>query len=193
MAGNSADPGRSVTSKVTAILMVFADGGVHTLTEIACCANLPTSTAHRLASELVAWRLLERTEERSYRIGLPLRMIASEYSESEVCTYTQTVMRALPVLHELSRATRNEVRLGVLRGSDVLTLQPHTNRFSERVNAEGLRMPSYRRMRPPRAKHCSPSPRQASSTVSSRPGCPRSPATPSPRPTSYARNSRSSG
>ena len=54
MAGNSTDPGRSVTSKVTAILMVFADGGVHTLTEIACCANLPTSTAHRLASEFVA-------------------------------------------------------------------------------------------------------------------------------------------
>ena len=35
MAGNSTDPGRSVTSKVTAILMVFADGDVHTLTEIA--------------------------------------------------------------------------------------------------------------------------------------------------------------
>ena len=138
MAGNSADPGRSVTSKVTAILMVFADGDEHTLTEIAAAADLPTSTAHRLASELVAWRLLERTEERSYRIGLPLRMIASEYAESEVCSYTMTVMRALPVLHELSRATRNEVRLGVLRGSDVLTLQPHTNRFSDRVRAEGL-------------------------------------------------------
>ena len=122
MAGNSTDPGRSVTSKVTAILMVFADGGVHTLTEIAASADLPTSTAHRLASELVAWRLLERTEERSYRIGLPLRMIASEYSESEVCSTTQTVMRALPVLHELSRATGSAVRLGVLRGSDVLTL-----------------------------------------------------------------------
>ena len=138
MAGNSTDPGRSVTSKVTAILMVFADGDVHTLTEIAASADLPTSTAHRLASELVAWRLLERTEERSYRIGLPLRMIASEYSESEVCSTTQTVMRALPVLHELSRATRSEVRLGILRGSDVLTLQPRTNRFSERVHAEGL-------------------------------------------------------
>ena len=160
MAGNSTDPGRSVTSKVTAILMVFADDGAHTLTEIACCANLPTSTAHRLASELVAWRLLERTEERSYRIGLPLRMIASEYSESEVGTYTQTVMRALPVLHELSRATRNEVRLGVLRGSDVLTLQPHTNRFSERVTCRRTHcMPSYPRMRPRRAKRCSPSPR----------------------------------
>ena len=138
MAGNSIDAGRSVTSKVTAILMVFADDGVHTLTEIAGSAHLPTSTAHRLASELVAWRLLERTEERHYRIGLPLRIIASEYSASEVCSTTQTVMRALPVLHELSRATRSEVRLGLLRGSDVLTLQPRTNRFSERVHAEGL-------------------------------------------------------
>src|SRR6476646_11995809 len=138
LAGNSTDPGRSVTSKVTAILMAFADGGVRTLTDIAAFANLPTSTAHRLASELVALRLLERTEDRTYRIALPLRMIAGGYSESEVCSYTLTVMRALPVLDELSRATRNEVRLGILRGTDVLTLQPRTNRFSERVHAEGL-------------------------------------------------------
>src|SRR6478672_9357402 len=108
MAGNSTDPGRSVTSKVTAILMAFAGGGVLTLTEIAGTANLPTSTAHRLASELVAWRLLERTEERSYQIALPLRMIAGDYSKSEVCSQTLTVMRALPVLDELSRATRND-------------------------------------------------------------------------------------
>ena len=106
MAGNSTDPGRSVTSKVTAILMAFSGGGMHTLTEIAGFASLPTSTAHRLASELVAWRLLERTEERSYRIALPLRMLASEYSASEVRSYTLTVMRALPVLDELSRATK---------------------------------------------------------------------------------------
>ena len=139
LAGNSTDPGRSVTSKVTAILMAFADGGVRTLTEIAAFANLPTSTAHRLASELVAWRLLERTEDRTYRIALPLRMIAGGYSESEVCSYTLTVMRALPVLDELSRATRNDVRLGILRGTDVLTLQPPHHRGYERIKAESLR------------------------------------------------------
>ncbi|MGY4652808.1 IclR family transcriptional regulator domain-containing protein [Mycobacterium sp. URHB0021] len=126
MAGNSTDAGRSVTSKVTAILMVFTDDGVHTLTEIASSAHLPTSTAHRLASELVAWRLLERTEERHYRIGLPLRIIASEYAQSEVFSYAQTVTRALPMLDDLSRATRSEVRLGVLRGSQVLTLRPQS-------------------------------------------------------------------
>jgi DNA-binding IclR family transcriptional regulator len=138
VAGNSTDPGRSVTSKVTAILMVFADGDVHTLTEIAGFANLPTSTAHRLASELVAWRLLERTEERSYRIALPLRMIVGEYSKSAVCSHTLTVMRALPVLDELSRATQNNVRLGFLRGADVLTLQPMRSRSNERIKAESL-------------------------------------------------------
>ena len=37
MAGNSADSGRSVTSKVTAILMTFTGGSVHSLTEIARC------------------------------------------------------------------------------------------------------------------------------------------------------------
>ena len=47
-------------------------------------------------------------------------------------------MRALPVLHELSKATRNEVRLGVLRESDVLTLQPHTDGAADHVRAEGL-------------------------------------------------------
>ena len=135
MAGNSTDPGRTVTSKAAVILMVIAAGGEQTLTEIADATDLPTSTAHRLASELVAWRLLERTEERSYRIGLPLRMIAGGYSKSEICSYTHTVMRAMPVLEELTRTTRNEVRLGVLHGSMVLILRSRPERVDERMNA----------------------------------------------------------
>ena len=65
-------------------------------------------------------------------------MIGSEYSESEVCSYTLAVRRALPVLNELSRATGNEVRIGVLRGSEVLTLQLPPSRITERVHAEAL-------------------------------------------------------
>jgi IclR family transcriptional regulator, acetate operon repressor len=138
MAGNSTDPGRSVTSKVTAILMSFADGGVHTLTEVAGSAHLPTSTAHRLASELVAWRLLERTEERSYRIALSLRMIGSVSFESDVCSYALTVQRCMPVLDELSRATKSNVRLGTLRGTYVQLLQPSADRPVGRIHAESL-------------------------------------------------------
>ena len=61
MAGNSTESGRSVTSKITSILMTFTEGSVHSLTEIARLAGLPVSTAHRLTAELASWRLLERT------------------------------------------------------------------------------------------------------------------------------------
>jgi DNA-binding IclR family transcriptional regulator len=52
VAGNSADPGRSVTSKVVAILLSFSDGECQSLTEIARLAGLPVSTAYRLVNEL---------------------------------------------------------------------------------------------------------------------------------------------
>jgi DNA-binding IclR family transcriptional regulator len=47
-------------------------------------------------------------------------------------------MRALPMLDDLSRATRSEVRLGVLRGSQVLTLRPQSQGVTARVHAAGL-------------------------------------------------------
>ena len=101
-------------------------------------------------------------------------MIGTEYFESEVCSYTLTVRRVLPVLDELSRATRNEVRMGVLRGSDVLTLQPPHHEVTEGVHAEAL-------LHGDRAGACGSLgkstarlfPIRASSTMSSRPGCPR--------------------
>ena len=122
MAGNSTDPGRSVTSKVTAILMAFTDSAVLTLTEIAGIAKLPTSTAHRLASELLAWRLLERTEDGGYRIGLPLRIIGKSATDFDVLNRAILVVRARPVLAELARNTSATARLGVLHGHEVLCL-----------------------------------------------------------------------
>ena len=77
MAGNTTEAGRSVTSKITSILLTFTEGSEHSLTEIARLAGLPISTAHRLTSELASWRLLERTEDGQYRAGLPLRMIGT--------------------------------------------------------------------------------------------------------------------
>ena len=70
MAGNSTESGRSVTSKITSILMTFTEGSVHSLTEIARLSGLPISTAHRLTCELASWRLLERTDDGQYRVGL---------------------------------------------------------------------------------------------------------------------------
>src|ERR687893_1305714 len=67
--------GRTVISKAAVILMTYLNGDVHTLTEIATATGLPLSTAHRLVRELAAWKILERTDEGDYCVGLPLRLI----------------------------------------------------------------------------------------------------------------------
>src|SRR4051794_41961859 len=77
MAGNSMEAGRSVTHKITSILMTFTEGSEHTLTEISQLAGLPISTAHRLTSELASWRLLGRTVEGRHRAGAPLRRLGT--------------------------------------------------------------------------------------------------------------------
>jgi DNA-binding IclR family transcriptional regulator len=121
MAGGAAESGRSVTSKVTAILMVFARGSAYSLTELAQLTGLPISTAHRLAGELAARRLLERTEDGGYRIGLPLRMIsASSGGEVPAAAEPPLLARASAVMADLAAATRVPVRIGLVRGGQML-------------------------------------------------------------------------
>jgi DNA-binding IclR family transcriptional regulator len=119
MAGNSTESGRSVTSKITSILMTFTEGSEHSLTEIAQLAGLPISTAHRLTSELASWRLLERTDDGLYRAGLPLRMIGT----ADANTPPNVAERAPYVLEDLAAATRCRVRLGVLRELEVAYIE----------------------------------------------------------------------
>ncbi len=114
MAGNSTEAGRSVTHKITSILMTFTEGSEHSLTEIAQLAGLPISTAHRLTAELTSWRLLERTPEGTYRAGLPLRMMGA----ADICA-PDLRERAPCVLEDLARVTRRRARLGVLQELEV--------------------------------------------------------------------------
>ena len=114
MAGNSTESGRSVTSKITSILMTFTEGSEHCLTEIARLAGLPISTAHRLTAELTSWRLLERTPDGLYRAGLPLRMMAGCPDRGPTLQE-----RAPCVLEDLAAATRCRARLGVLQELEV--------------------------------------------------------------------------
>ena len=118
MAGNSAESGRSVTSKITSILLTFTEGSEHSLTEIARLAGLPISTAHRLTSELASWRLLERTEDGQYRAGLPLRMIGTV----DACP-PSIAERAPAVLEDLAAATKSRARLGVLHELEVAYIE----------------------------------------------------------------------
>jgi DNA-binding IclR family transcriptional regulator len=118
MAGNSTESGRSVTSKVTSILMTFTEGSEHSLTEIARLAELPISTAHRLTAELASWRLLERTPDGLYRAGLPLRMI------SDCPDRAPTLDERGPcVLEDLAAATHSRARLGVLHELEVAYIE----------------------------------------------------------------------
>jgi DNA-binding IclR family transcriptional regulator len=119
MAGNSTESGRSVTSKITSILLTFTEGSEHSLTEIARLAGLPISTAHRLTSELASWRLLERTDDGHYRAGLPLRMIGTV---DDACP-PNIAERAPCVLEDLSAATKSRVRLGVLAELEVAYIE----------------------------------------------------------------------
>src|SRR6188472_2950047 len=118
MAGNSTESGRSVTSKITSILLTFTEGSEHSLTEIARLAGLPVSTAHRLTSELASWRLLDRTDDGLYRVGLPLRMLGTGDAVAP-----SVVERAPWVLDDLAGATRSRARLGVLAGLEVAYLE----------------------------------------------------------------------
>jgi DNA-binding IclR family transcriptional regulator len=118
VAGNSTEAGRSVTSKITAILMTFTEGREHTLTEIARLAGLPISTAHRLTSELASWRLLERTADGSYRAGLPLRTIGAAAPAPP-----SLQERAPCVLEDLVHSTGSRARLGVLQELEVAYIE----------------------------------------------------------------------
>ena len=135
MAGNSTESGRSVTSKITSILVTFTEGSEHSLTEIARLAGLPISTAHRLTSELASWRLLERTDDGLYRAGLPLRVIGT----GDACA-PNIAERAPCVLEDLSGATRSRARLGMLHGLDVAYIekQPGHRPVSSFVQAATL-------------------------------------------------------
>ena len=78
MAGNSGQPGRSVTSKTVAILSAFTVGRAFTLSELAHQTNLPVSTVHRLISELARAQALERDADLKYRPSPGLRSLIGE-------------------------------------------------------------------------------------------------------------------
>ncbi|MHA7222386.1 helix-turn-helix domain-containing protein [Arthrobacter sp. RHLT1-20] len=71
MAGGSREPGRTVISKVLAILDAFEKSrGVLSLTDIAEKSVLPLSTAHRPVNELTDWGLLYREPNGRYQLGI---------------------------------------------------------------------------------------------------------------------------
>jgi DNA-binding IclR family transcriptional regulator len=140
MAGNSADAGRSVTSKVIAILLTFGDGNVYSLTEIARLTGLPISTTYRLASEMAAWGMLERAEDGQFRIGMQLKVIASEAAQLPPSLHE----RARRVLEDLSTAApRSAVRFGMLDGLQVAYLEKVDSTHPVSMIVEAKTLPAH--------------------------------------------------
>ncbi|HWI01575.1 MAG TPA: IclR family transcriptional regulator [Propionibacteriaceae bacterium] len=119
MAGNSAVPGRSVVSKISAILLALTEGNGYTLTEIAARCELPLSTVHRLATELAAWSLLERDDEGRYRAGPPLRTLGGGHPSPVAANLFNFRERIAPVMEDLFRTAGVQVRAGLLDGTEV--------------------------------------------------------------------------
>jgi DNA-binding IclR family transcriptional regulator len=118
MAGNSRRAGVTVTSRVLALLDAFdADHRALALTELARRADLPLSTAHRVAGELVDGGLLARRPGGRYTVGRrlwDLGLLAPGQSG--------LVEVASPFLHDLYGTTGATVHLAVRDGLQVLYL-----------------------------------------------------------------------
>jgi DNA-binding IclR family transcriptional regulator len=134
------DPGRTVTSKVMAVLSAFSPvRPILTLNELAGLTGLPLSTAYRLVSELVDRKALERADGGGYRIGLRLWEIGS------LAPSTATLPEvAMPFMQDLYEATHENVQLAVLEGHEALYLEKIRGRRSVQVKSRrGGRLPLH--------------------------------------------------
>jgi DNA-binding IclR family transcriptional regulator len=113
MAGNSGEPGRTVTSKLVAILTAFTNSRDYTLSELAMQTNLATSTVHRLLNDLVRASLLERSEGNTYQPGPTLRDLPHEVEQPTLRA------RAPFVVEDLALSLHLTARLGVVDGLEV--------------------------------------------------------------------------
>ncbi len=141
MADNSGrSAGRSVTSKVTAILDAFLPSSSElSLNALADRADLPLSTAYRLATELVEWGGLERVDGRGYRIGLHLWEVGSRATKSATVGAV-----AQPYMQDLYEATHENVQLAVLQGHEALYVEKITGRRAITVKTRrGGRLPLH--------------------------------------------------
>ena len=132
--------GPSVTSRVLDILDVFdADHRFLTLSEVSRRSGLPLSTAHRLVSELVARRILERMNDGRYHVGLRLWEIGALAPIS-----LDIRDAALPYLEDLYEATHENVQLAILDGDDAVYLERLSGRDSVHVvTRTGSRLPVH--------------------------------------------------
>ena len=131
-------PGRSVTSKVLAILAAFEDStGPMTLTQLAEAADIPLPTAHRLVAELVQWGALERDDHGRYTIGMRLWEISQHGGR-------RLRDAARPFLNDLFSFTGETAHLAVRDGGEALYVdRVYSAKRVPRASRVGGRLPLH--------------------------------------------------
>jgi DNA-binding IclR family transcriptional regulator len=118
VSGNCLEAGRTVTHKVSSILVAFTSGGELSMTEVAKLAGIPISTAHRLMTELASLRLLERKPDGRWRPGLSLRNVGA------VNTFPPSLAERAPcIVEDLVEITTRRARLGIWQDLDVAYIE----------------------------------------------------------------------
>ncbi|MFI7614532.1 IclR family transcriptional regulator [Nonomuraea terrae] len=138
MAGGSREPGRSVTSKVLALLGAFDAAHPRlTLTELARRSGVPLSTAHRLVGELERWQALSRGPDGRLRVGLRLWELG-QLAPNRLREFGH------PWLQELFASTGENVHLAVRDGLEVLYVDKvYGRRAVPIVSRIGARLPMH--------------------------------------------------
>lgn len=140
MAGNSASPGVSVTSRVLALLGAFDSAHRSlTLSQLAQRAGLPLATSRWAVAELVAWGALVRQPAGDYVIGRRLWDLG-------LLAPVQSGLRELaaPFLQDLYGATLDTVQLAIRDGDKALYLDRISGHASVPVvSAVGARLPLH--------------------------------------------------
>jgi DNA-binding IclR family transcriptional regulator len=140
MAGRSAAPGRSVTSRVLGMLDAFDSLNPRlSLTEIADRSGTPLATAHRLLAELADWGALVRRSDGRYEIGRKLWDLG-------LLAPVQLELRqvAAPFLLDVHTTIRDTVHLAVRDGLSALYIEHISGRESVPVVSQvGSRLPLH--------------------------------------------------
>jgi DNA-binding IclR family transcriptional regulator len=134
----SSDAGRTVASRILAVLDVFEDHGpLLSLSEIAEHADLPVSTAHRIVAELHEWGALARDSQGRYQVGLRLWELAQNASRRLRDT-------ARPFLQDLFSLTGETAHLAVREGNEALYVdRVYGSKRVPRASRIGGRLPLH--------------------------------------------------
>ena len=128
----------AVIDRVSLVLDAFDGPGRLNLAQIVRRTGLPRSSAHRMLERLVALRWLRR-DGRDYELGMRLVELGS------LAVHQDRLHRAaMPLLHDLHRATGLVVHLAILDGSDVVYLEKIGDQMMAAIPTRvGSRQPAH--------------------------------------------------